>query len=339
MRFRKAIRSRLPQISPTERRQVEFQGANQREERATLSSPSAEHDDAHSKEGITEAKPPPACGRLISSARIVGGFEAEVGSWPWQASIQILGSHQCGGTLIASSWVLTAAHCFSSCSDPSLFVILLGAYNLSYPGPESILVNVKQIIVHSNYSGFTKGNDIALMELKSPVNFTQHIQPACFPGPSIVFPPRLGCWVAGWGNIESEVPLPEPGLLQEVLLPLVDRATCEALYSDLKVPWIENVIKDDMICAGYMEGKKDACQGDSGGPLLCPWDGAWVLAGLVSWGDICAAPERPGVYTRVSAHSSWILGHAPEVESSFINAAPSNGCFWLLMLILLRFLH
>ncbi|XP_060548725.1 serine protease 27-like [Pantherophis guttatus] len=280
--------------------------------------------------GITEAQPPPACGRFIPSSRIVGGSDAEVGSWPWQASIQILDSHHCGGTLIASRWVLTAAHCFVSLSDPSLFAILLGSYNLSNPGPESVLVNVKQIIMHSNYTSLINGNDIALIELESPVNFTQRIQPACLPGSSIVFPPRLGCWVAGWGNIKPQVPLPEPELLQEVLLPLIDRATCEVLYSDFKEPGMANAIKDDMMCAGYMEGGKDACQADSGGPLLCPWNGDWVLAGVVSWGDVCAAPKRPGVYIRVSAHTSWILRHAPEVKSNFINAlnltTPSNGC-------------
>ncbi|XP_013921690.1 PREDICTED: serine protease 27-like isoform X1 [Thamnophis sirtalis] len=280
--------------------------------------------------GITEAQPPSACGRFIPSSRIVGGSVAEVGSWPWQASVQILESHHCGGTLIASRWVLSAAHCFASLSDPSLFAILLGSYNLSNPGLESVLVKVKQIIIHSNYTELIKGQDIALIELETPVNFTQHIQPACLPGSSIVFPPRLGCWVAGWGNIGPQVPLPEPELLQEVLLPLIDRATCETLYSDYKKPGIVEVIKDDMICAGYMEGGKDACQGDSGGPLLCPWNGDWVLAGVVSWGDVCAAPKRPGIYIRISAHTSWILRHAPEVKSSFINAlnltTPCNGC-------------
>uniref|UniRef100_A0A8D2LWZ2 Peptidase S1 domain-containing protein n=1 Tax=Varanus komodoensis TaxID=61221 RepID=A0A8D2LWZ2_VARKO len=263
-----------------------------------------------------------ACGQWIPSSRIVGGAEAAVGAWPWQASVQILDSPQCGGTLIASRWVLTAAHCFTnisvcSLSNPSLFVILLGAHNLSNPGPEAVSVPVKQIIIHSHYSGYRNGNDIALMELKAPVNFTHHIVPACIPGPSIPFPPRLGCWVTGWGNVQQggEVPLPEPESLQEVLLPLLDSNTCETLYSNLdeETPKGTRVIKEDMMCAGYLEGKKDACQGDSGGPLLCPWNGAWLVAGVVSWGDVCGAPKRPGIYTQVSAYSQWILRHDPEV--------------------------
>ncbi|XP_062992873.1 serine protease 27-like [Elgaria multicarinata webbii] len=282
--------------------------------------------------GISESQPLPACGRLIPSSRIVGGAEAVVGDWPWQASVQILDSPHCGGTLIASRWVLTAAHCFSSLTKPSLFVILLGAYNLSYPGPEAVFVSVKQIIIHENYLGYRNGSDIALIELETPIKFTHRIMPACIPGLSIAFPPRMGCWVAGWGNIQQGVLLPEPELLQEVLLPLVDTATCEALYSDLKgeAPMKTRIIQDDMMCAGYLEGKKDACQGDSGGPLLCPWDGAWLVAGVVSWGDVCGAPKRPGVYTRVSAHSSWILGHAPEVAANFIYDVPSGTCSWCL---------
>ncbi|XP_061447636.1 serine protease 27-like [Rhineura floridana] len=238
-----------------------------------------------------------------------------------------------GWSPLPESWVVQRL----SISDPSLFVVVLGAHNVSYPGPEAVSVLVKHIIVHSHFSGYRDGNDIALMELDAPVNFTRNILPACIPGPSISFLPRLGCWVTGWGNIQPGVPLPDPEPLQEVLLPLMDTVICEALYSDFKdeTPTSTGVIKDDMMCAGYLEGKRDACQGDSGGPLICPHDGAWLVAGVVSWGDVCAAPNRPGVYTRVSAHSSWILRHAPEVAISFINGAPSRGCSCFLVLIVL----
>lgn len=87
--------------------------------------------------------------------------------------------------------------------DPELYVVVLGTYRILDPPPESVSVPVKTIILHSNYSGYGAGNDIALLELERPVNFTHRIQPACIPGRSITFPPRMGCWVAGWGSIRQ----------------------------------------------------------------------------------------------------------------------------------------
>ncbi|XP_053120295.1 serine protease 27-like [Hemicordylus capensis] len=277
--------------------------------------------------GIVETQQAPACGHRVPSTRIVGGEEAEAGAWPWQVSLQLLGTHICGGSLISSNWVLTAAHCFSSILVPSLYDILLGAHNLSHPSPGAKFVGVKKIIIHSKYLGVIDGNDIALVELETPVSFTQLIQPACIPGYNIFFPDKLGCWVTGWGDIETGVVLPYPEPLQEVLVPLVDSAMCEDLFSRMLNTTQQNtrIIQDDMMCAGYLEGMKDSCQGDSGGPLICPWDGAWLLAGVVSWGAGCAAPNSPGVYTRVSAHSSWILKHVPEVAFNIILSKDGNG--------------
>uniref|UniRef100_A0A4X2JV17 Peptidase S1 domain-containing protein n=1 Tax=Vombatus ursinus TaxID=29139 RepID=A0A4X2JV17_VOMUR len=96
-------------------------------------------------------------------------------------------------------------------------------------------------------------------------------------------------------------------VLQEVQVALIDAQTCDALYH-INNPTASGqpLVLDDMICAGYEQGQKDACQGDSGGPLVCKENNTWFQVGVVSWGDGCALPNRPGVYAWVQAYTDWI---------------------------------
>uniref|UniRef100_A0A8C8YIB1 Serine protease 21 n=1 Tax=Prolemur simus TaxID=1328070 RepID=A0A8C8YIB1_PROSS len=146
--------------------------------------------------------------------------------------------------------------------------------------------------------------DIAMVKLSTSVTYTNHIQPICLLASTLEFENRTDCWVAGWGNIEEDKPLPYPYTLQEVQVAIINASMCNHLFqqTDFRMD-----VWGDMVCAGYPEGGKDACFGDSGGPLVCDKEGLWYQVGIVSWGTGCGRPNRPGVYTNVSQHFSWIL--------------------------------
>nr|XP_060636577.1 serine protease 27-like [Anolis sagrei ordinatus] len=249
------------------------------------------------------------CGLPVISPRIVGGEPANDGEWPWQVSIYENGVHVCGGSLIASEWVLSAAHCFQNKGEKDL---LLGAYQLSNPSPNLKISQIQEVIPYPGYNG--DGNDykgstgdIALVKLASPVNFTDYILPVCLPDASTQIPRDSDCWVTGWGQINENDGLGSPKTLQELKVPLIERDPCNELFNMNPEEDVgTDPIKPDMICAGYPEGGKDSCFGDSGGPLVCKLNEIWNLAGVVSWGDGCARINRTGVYTSVIYYANWI---------------------------------
>ncbi|GBO03689.1 Enteropeptidase, partial [Araneus ventricosus] len=110
------------------------------------------------------------------------------------------------------------------------------------------------------------------------------------------------CSVVGWGKL-YEIGHTFPDSLQEVRLPVISTEECRKRILFLTMYHIT----DNMFCAGYERGGRDACLGDSGGPLMCQReDGRWILLGVTSNGDGCGRPGRPGVYTKVANYLDWI---------------------------------
>ncbi|XP_073403628.1 serine protease 27-like [Dendrobates tinctorius] len=291
----------------------------------------------------------PVCGSPQITGKIVGGNNTVPGEWPWQVSLLYLieGSyyHICGGSLIASQWVLTAAHCFNKDTNSANYLVLLGAYQLHVQESQTINSSVSRIIRYPLYSSTTQVGDIALIRLSRPVSYTSYIMPICLPSASVSFPCGMESWATGWGDIDSEVSLPSPMTLQKVMLPLIDYKTCDKMYH--KNSGISNfitIISNTMICAGYSKGGKDSCQGDSGGPLVSEVNGIWYQPGVVSWGSGCALPNRPGVYTLVTAYQSWIQSFIPELTFYDVRNIPQPprkckgnmnvSCYLLTLLII-----
>nr|XP_020461904.1 serine protease 33-like [Monopterus albus] len=254
------------------------------------------------------------CGRppLVES-RIVGGVDATNGAWPWQVDIQTAAEgHICGGSLISDSWVASAAHCFPNPSDVSSYIIYVGRFQLNADNPYMSSRRVVQVLIPSGYTEPQTGRDLALVQLSSPVSWSDHVHPVCLPASYISFPSGTICTVTGWGNIRQDVPLQGVGTLQEVQVPIISQSSCQRMYQQSGA---QVDILSDMICAGYQEGGKDSCQGDSGGPLVCKMsNGTWVQAGVVSFGEGCANANQPGVYARLTSYSSFISSYIPEIK-------------------------
>ncbi|XP_032443162.1 transmembrane protease serine 9-like [Xiphophorus hellerii] len=249
------------------------------------------------------------CGKPALNTRIVGGAVAPEGSWPWQVSLQI-SSHFCGGSLINSEWVLTAAHCIISNIGSAKLV--LGLQSLTGTNPNKVTRTVALVIRHPGFSISTQDNDIALIKLSSAVTFNSYISPVCLAAASSTFYSGVDSWVTGWGNIGSGVSLPSPQNLMEVKIPVVGNRRCKC--SGYKT----TDITDNMICAGLLEGGKDSCQGDSGGPMVSKQNGRWIQSGIVSFGVGCAQPNYPGVYARVSQYESWIKAQIATNQPGFM---------------------
>lgn len=276
-----------------------------------------------------------SCGISNPIGRIVGGQDALMGQYPWLVNLgyQQQGKpgtlFKCGGTLIGSRYVLTAAHCVTELPrNFKLEVIRVGEHDLDKdidcdgegrnklcaPAPQDI--DVDEVIFHKSY-GKPKAfqNDIAVIKLARNVTENEFVHPICLPfndDNEDYIGKRIGTdasinEVAGWGatTITGRKPA---NVLQFLGVDVTDGDECKEIYAERG-----GVLTEKQICAGGVKGK-DSCVGDSGSGLMRSIPDRqrtidrWDLIGVVSFGPrLCGTEGVPGVYTRVNSYLDWIL--------------------------------
>jgi transmembrane protease serine 9 len=237
---------------------------------------------------------------LSVEPRIIGGTAAAVGAYPWQVSIGLVNvppsvGHFCGGSIIDQYWIITAAHCVDGTTAPNSIQIVYGTNFLSQ---DAKIVQVQQIKINEKWDRSRWDWDVALLRtaqrLEQPgINLVQS------PAASTLVPVGVLAIVSGWGVTQEGGTISD--VLQQVGVQVTSNEVCNSPTA------YAGAITERMLCAGFATGGRDSCQGDSGGPLMVfDRKGGFALAGIVSWGEGCAHPNKVGVYTRVSEIADWV---------------------------------
>ncbi|NXG33274.1 FA9 factor, partial [Dromaius novaehollandiae] len=231
------------------------------------------------------------------NSRITGGTFCHRGHCPWQVLIRSsrdIGF--CGGSLISSRWVITAAHCLDLVRPHHITV---GDFDKYQREMKEQKIDVERSWTHPHYDSNNYNSDIALLYLSSDVIFNEYAIPICLPSPNLATllteEGKVGM-VSGWGATHPRGAALR--FLMKVQLPIVSMDACQRSTDKL--------VTDNMFCAGYEAETADACKGDSGSPFAVSYRNTWFLLGIVSWGEGCAEKGKYGVYTRVANYIPWI---------------------------------
>jgi len=251
-----------------------------------------------------------------SGNRIIGPQQTPKNEFPWLVkivqSIEGFSIPLCGGTLLNTRVVLSAAHCTFNYNQNNQIIgeiptdamtIYLGEHDTTIPDGEE-QVGVIHYIVHPYYNDDNTDNDFAIIYLAREIQFTDTINQACLPQDNTAYD-NTAVVAAGWGAEENDgMGTTRP---KHVDLTTMSNQVCNSKITGQPLfgwPW---VITDNMLCATGM--RKGICSGDSGGPLMVKGEENIVI-GVSSWvPKITGCNENgnsPSVFARVTSQLYWI---------------------------------
>jgi len=257
-----------------------------------------------------------SCGVPFNKRRIIGGRPALIQEYPWQVALFKNSSDPlpfCGGSLLSSTTVLTAAHCV----DAGIKSVIV-----AFPNGDVSLENATKIVtsnieVHPNYRSFynlqsaVQNYDFAVLTLPTPISFTENTMPICLPDPTEQYEQKFAT-VTGWGATQWGLTPQLTSILMAVNMTTLSNEQCKTLLGLATIPaeyqhlnLIPGALTPNMICASAYEEKKSFCLGDSGGPLitLSKDSSYYSQIGVVSWGDCVSV----NVFSRVTQQIYWIM--------------------------------
>ena len=255
----------------------------------------------------------PVCGsqkNFQNFKKIVGGTDSKPGKHPWIINIYVKQIQACGGSLISSNWILTAAHCLWGVKIKDI-IIIAGDFQLrKFEKLYEQRQYASELYVYPSYYKKSDNHDIGLIKSAEDFKINEFVSPACLPfwqqnhdNIDNLRQKDIKCTISGWGETYGKT----AKNLKEAEIFMFPKDTCETIYS------VRYDYTDNMICAGRPRGGVDTCQGDSGGPMTCRSSRDLefnaeedLLVGVTSWGQGCGEKGVPGVYTKVSSYILWI---------------------------------
>uniref|UniRef100_W8C6R3 Collagenase n=1 Tax=Ceratitis capitata TaxID=7213 RepID=W8C6R3_CERCA len=232
--------------------------------------------------------------------RIISGSPASLGQFPWQVILKNDAEEDllCGGSIIATNWVLTAAHC--TYGKTSVF-LMFGT--VIFNNPNALNMTSTQLYIHPNFNIKTLNYDVSLIQLPAPLSFTTYIQPIQLVTneyANVSFIGRVAI-IAGFGLTDDDY-LESSDVLLYAFVDIINNNQCADVFGT-------DVVLSSTLCARGENGSDmSICSGDSGGPLITKdLSGTWMQIGINSFvaEDMCTM-KYPSGYARLTSFLDYI---------------------------------